>query len=83
MLATGFFHKLQNMNESLAELKRNLAEISDLQSLSALAHWDQATYMPVGGALARGRQISLLDGMAHEKFIAPHIGVVKQDDCAF
>ncbi len=67
------------MNESLAELKRNLAEISDLQSLSALAHWDQATYMPVGGALARGRQISLLDGMAHEKFIAPHIGELLED----
>jgi carboxypeptidase Taq len=67
------------MNEKLAELKKHLAEISDLQSLSALAHWDQATYMPAGGAPARGRQIALLDGMAHEKFIAPRIGELLEE----
>jgi carboxypeptidase Taq len=62
------------MNDLFQELKTALAEISDLQSLSALAHWDQATYMPVGGAPARGRQIALLDSLAHEKFTASRIG---------
>ena len=37
----------------LAELKRRLAEINDLESAGALLHWDQATYMPSGGAPAR------------------------------
>jgi carboxypeptidase Taq len=73
------FYELQIMNEKLAELKKYLVEISDLQSLSALAYWDQATYMPAGGATARGRQISLLDGMAHEKFIAPRIGELLEE----
>jgi carboxypeptidase Taq len=74
-----FFHKLRIMNEKLAELKNHLAEITDLQSLSALAYWDQATYMPAGGATARGRQIALLDSLAHEKFIAPRIGELLEE----
>lgn len=62
------------MNEKLSQLKTQLAEISDLRAASALAHWDQATYMPGGGAEARGRQISTLNRIAHEKFIDPTIG---------
>ena len=62
------------MNENLSELKTRLAEISDLRAASSLAHWDQATYMPSGGAEARGRQISTLNRLAHEKFIEPRVG---------
>ena len=39
---------------ALAELKARLREISDLRSASAVLSWDQATYMPEGGADARG-----------------------------
>ena len=39
--------------ERLAELKRRLAEISDLEAAGSLLDWDQATYMPDGGARAR------------------------------
>jgi len=62
------------MNENLHELKTRLAEISDLRAASSLAHWDQATYMPAGGVEARGRQISTLNRLAHEKFIEPRVG---------
>lgn len=62
------------MNEKIADLKNRLAEISDLRAASSLAHWDQATYMPAGGAAARGRQISTLNRLAHEKFIDPRVG---------
>ena len=62
------------MHENLSELKTRLAEISDLRASSSLAHWDQATYMPAGGAEARGRQISTLNRLAHEKFIEPRVG---------
>ena len=45
---------------ALAELKARLREISDLGSASAVLSWDQATYMPEGGADARGRQMAML-----------------------
>jgi carboxypeptidase Taq len=62
-------------NESkLAELKRRLLEISDLGGAGALLSWDQATYMPAGGALARGRQSALLRRLAHERFVDPALG---------
>jgi carboxypeptidase Taq len=58
----------------LTELKRRLLEISDLHGAGALLSWDQATYMPTGGALARGRQGALLGRLAHERLIDPALG---------
>lgn len=62
------------MESKLQDLKTRLAEVNDLQSASALLHWDQATYMPSGGAEARGRQLATLNRLAHEKFIDEKIG---------
>src|SRR5262249_10624502 len=45
----------QSTEAMLAELKRWLMEISDLNCAGAVLSWDQATYMPPGGAAARGR----------------------------
>ncbi|MEI6084791.1 MAG: carboxypeptidase M32 [Verrucomicrobiota bacterium] len=59
------------MNAKLVELLR---EVDDLSSAGALLSWDQSTYMPPGGAAARGRQLSTLSKLAHEKFTAPVIG---------
>jgi carboxypeptidase Taq len=36
--------------------------------------WDQATYMPPGGAAARARQGATLSRLAHEKFVDPALG---------
>ena len=58
----------------LADLKRRLAEIYDLKAASAVLGWDEATYMPKGGALARGRQSALLRRLAHERLIDPVLG---------
>ena len=44
----------------LAELKARLREISDLRASGSVLNWDQATYMPQGGAEARGRQTAML-----------------------
>jgi carboxypeptidase Taq len=60
--------------QSLAELKERLREIADLSSAGAILSWDQATYMPEGGAMARGRQSALLSRLAHERRISPEIG---------
>jgi carboxypeptidase Taq len=51
----------------LAELKGRLLEISDLAGTSAILSWDQSTYMPSGGAVARGRQGALLSRLMHER----------------
>ena len=58
----------------LADLRQRLAEISDLNSAGAVLGWDEATYMPKGGAPARGRQSALLRRLAHERFVDPALG---------
>jgi len=60
--------------DSLAELKARLREIDDLEHAGAVLYWDQATYMPTGGAAARGRQLATLSRLAHEKFTDPSVG---------
>jgi carboxypeptidase Taq len=64
----------KNSIPQLQELKNRLLEINNLTSAASLLHWDQATYMPPGGAAARGRQIATLQEIAHQKFISPEIG---------
>jgi len=58
----------------LNELKARLLEVNDLESAAALLSWDQTTYMPPGGAVARGRQLATLGRLAHDKFTDPTIG---------
>jgi carboxypeptidase Taq len=58
----------------VAELKTRLAEIDDLRSAAQLLDWDQATYMPPGGADARGRQLATLQRLAHERLVDPALG---------
>ena len=59
---------------ALADLKQRLAEISDLNGAGSVLGWDEATYMPKGGAPARGRQSALLRRLAHERFVDPALG---------
>lgn len=58
----------------MIELRQQLAEIDDLNNAAALLSWDQTTYMPPGGAAARGRQLATLSKLAHEKFTSPATG---------
>ncbi len=62
------------MESKLQELKNRLQEINDLNSASAVLNWDQSTYMPPGGAAARGQQMATLGRIAHEKFTDVAIG---------
>lgn len=62
------------MNPQLLELKSRLLEIYDLNMANSLLRWDQTTYMPAGGAEARGRQTALLGRIAHERMTDPEIG---------
>lgn len=67
------------MESKFQELKERLREINDLESASALLHWDQATYMPPEGAPARARQLATLRRLAHKKFTDPAIGKLLED----
>ena len=58
----------------LVELKRRLHEIADLNAAGDLLNWDQATYMPQGGADAHGRQRAILNRLAHERAVGPALG---------
>ncbi len=59
---------------ALAELKARLLEISDLAGTAAILSWDQSTYMPSGGAAARGRQSALMSRLLHERRTDPQLG---------
>ena len=62
------------MKREFKELKRRLAEISDLELVISLLNWDQSTYMPPGGGPARGRQMATLARLSQEKFADAAIG---------
>ena len=64
----------RSAEQKLVELKRRLREISDLTAAGDVLNWDQATYMPRGGADARGRQCAALYRLAHEQAVAPALG---------
>ncbi|MCC5876237.1 MAG: carboxypeptidase M32 [Candidatus Sumerlaeia bacterium] len=42
-------------------------EIHDLRMTASVLHWDQQTQMPPGGGEARGRQLSTLGGLIHDR----------------
>lgn len=62
------------MEKKYQKLKVRLQEIDDLNAVNALLAWDQSTYMPPGGAPARGRQQATIGRIAHEKFTSKKIG---------
>lgn len=70
---------LEKTHPKLQELKTRLGEVNDIESAASLLYWDQATYMPPGGAAARGRQLATLRQIAHTKFTDPGVGQLLAD----
>ncbi|VXD19727.1 Thermostable carboxypeptidase 1 [Planktothrix serta PCC 8927] len=66
-------------NPKFTQLLDRLTEINDIKAAISLLYWDQATYMPPGGAQARGRQMATLRRLAHEKFTDPVLGQLLED----
>jgi carboxypeptidase Taq len=56
------------------ELRRRLAEVSDLGRISALLSWDQQVLLPPRGAPNRAEQRATLARVIHEKYTDPEIG---------
>ena len=59
--------------ETYEKLRARMKEHATLWSTSALAEWDQETYMPAGGGDARADMIGLLARLIHEMFTAPEV----------
>lgn len=62
------------MAHNLDRLKERLAEIHNLNHAAAVLGWDQATYMPPGGARARGEQLATLSRISHDLATSREIG---------
>jgi len=58
----------------LADLKRRLREIADLDAVGSVLSWDRATYMPRRGAEARSRQGALISRLMHERMTDIELG---------
>ena len=67
------------MDPKLTELRARLMEIYDLNSVASLLGWDHSTYMPAGGAPARGRQMAVMARITQEKAIDPQLGKLLDD----
>ena len=59
---------------ALERLQEIVRRINDINSAAAVLYWDQATYMPPGGAEARGRQLATLGELAHSRFVDDEVG---------
>src|SRR3954452_5853506 len=58
-------HEGDESVEHVERLKARLSEVHNLQRVEGLLHWDQATYMPRGGARARSAHGATLRDLAH------------------
>lgn len=62
------------MSKPLDALKAKMADVNALDAASAIMGWDQQTYMPSGGAEARGAHVGILSRMRHEIFTSDEVG---------
>jgi carboxypeptidase Taq len=63
-----------NVETKLKKLRARLQEISHLGGAAVVLSWDQATYMPPGGAQARAKQFALIRRIEHERMTSPALG---------
>ncbi|MDQ6776469.1 MAG: carboxypeptidase M32 [Actinomycetota bacterium] len=72
------------MTEILKELRRHLAELTDLRNTAMLLQWDQQTMMPPRGAELRADELGTVQRLLHERFVSAHTGRLldeAEDEC--
>lgn len=57
-----------------ASLETHFKKINDLAHVSAIASWDEASMMPVGGGQARGQAMATLSVLMHEMVTQTQVG---------
>jgi carboxypeptidase Taq len=58
---------------TLEPLIEKLRDIYHLNSAASLLSWDQETYMPPGGGVARAEHLATLQRLAHDRLVSPDI----------
>jgi carboxypeptidase Taq len=61
-------------SDSYQKLTDRLEELTSLNGIAGILHWDQEVIMPSGGVEFRAKQMSTLAGILHEKSTDPAIG---------
>lgn len=61
-------------NETYANLKSRMKEISILNSTHGVLYWDRESYLPSKGHAHRAEQLAQLTGISHDWFTVPEIG---------
>ncbi len=61
-------------DRAYARLSARFARIATIHEASAMLGWDAAAMMPPGGGAARGDQLAVLAGLAHEQLAHPAVG---------
>lgn len=67
------------MEEKLKQFKTLVMEAADFQRAAQILGWDQETYMPPGGAEARGHIMGTLEKKAHEIYASDEVGSLLED----
>jgi carboxypeptidase Taq len=62
------------MGSTYQVLDRRLREITNINHAASVLGWDQQTYMPPGGAQARGEQMATLGMLSHRMHISEETG---------
>jgi carboxypeptidase Taq len=62
--------------EHLDALRTRLGELDDLGHAAHLLGWDQQTYMPPGGAPARGHVMATVERLHHDRLTEPALGAL-------
>jgi len=67
------------MTEIVRELRRHLAELTDLRNTLQLLQWDQQTMMPPRGAELRADEIATVQRLLHDRFVSAQTGRLLDD----
>ena len=59
---------------ALDALRARMHELKDLGGVLGLLTWDQETYLPEKAGAARAAQLATLQGLYHQRLVAPEVG---------
>lgn len=55
-------------------LEKIFRELSHIEHVSSICHWDEAVMMPDGGGVARAEALATLQSLHHEMLVKPQVG---------
>jgi carboxypeptidase Taq len=62
------------VNAAYEELRRRVAEVTDLRTIAELLFWDQTVMMPPTGGPVRAEQLTAIERLAHDRSVDEEVG---------